>query len=135
MDTHNHHHSTETVEPPAPDGQAMTHRGDLADPGDIDHQAMTEAEHAAMGHGAHAGHDKHAGHNVEMFRRRFWLSSAALGPGGRDQPRWSWTGSATRSTSPASSWIGPVLGSVVFFWGGWPFLEGGWDECATGSRG
>jgi P-type Cu2+ transporter len=24
--------------------------------------------------------------------------------------------------------IGPVLGSVVFAWGGWPFLEGGWRE-------
>ena len=26
------------------------------------------------------------------------------------------------------TWVGPVLGSVVFFWGGWPFLEGGWRE-------
>ncbi|WP_286928624.1 copper-translocating P-type ATPase [Aeromicrobium sp. UBA7512] len=25
-------------------------------------------------------------------------------------------------------WVGPVLGSVIFFWGGWPFLEGGWRE-------
>jgi Cu2+-exporting ATPase len=25
-------------------------------------------------------------------------------------------------------WIGPVLGSAIFFWGGWPFLEGGWRE-------
>ena len=25
-------------------------------------------------------------------------------------------------------WVGPVLGSVVFVWGGWPFLEGAWRE-------
>ena len=25
-------------------------------------------------------------------------------------------------------WIGPVLGSVIFFWAGWPFLEGGRQE-------
>jgi Cu2+-exporting ATPase len=74
MDTHNHQHSTKSVEPPAPDGRAMTHRDDLADPADIDHQAMTDAEHAAMGHGAHAEHDKHAGHSVEMFRSRFWIT-------------------------------------------------------------
>jgi P-type Cu2+ transporter len=26
---------------------------------------------------------------------------------------------------PGMSWLGPVLGSVVFWWGGWPFLAGG----------
>ena len=31
--------------------------------------------------GAHAGHDKHAGHSVEMFRRKFWGTFAALDPG------------------------------------------------------
>ena len=25
-------------------------------------------------------------------------------------------------------WVGPVLGSVIFGWGGWPFLQGGWRE-------
>ncbi|HEY9558718.1 MAG TPA: copper-translocating P-type ATPase [Acidimicrobiales bacterium] len=25
-------------------------------------------------------------------------------------------------------WVGPVLGSVIFFWGGWPFFEGAWRE-------
>ena len=29
---------------------------------------------------------------------------------------------------PGMEWIGPVLGSVIFFWGGWPFLEGGRRE-------
>ena len=27
-----------------------------------------------------------------------------------------------RRTSRAMAWSGPVLGTVVFFWGGWPFL-------------
>nr|WP_229022804.1 copper-translocating P-type ATPase [Actinomarinicola tropica] len=31
---------------------------------------------------------------------------------------------------PAMEWVGPVLGSVIFFWGGWPFLEGGRRELA-----
>jgi P-type Cu2+ transporter len=26
------------------------------------------------------------------------------------------------------SWLGPVLGSIVFWWGGWPFLTGGLAE-------
>src|SRR5690625_1044283 len=26
------------------------------------------------------------------------------------------------------SWVSPVLGTVVYFWGGWPFLTGGLSE-------
>ncbi len=29
---------------------------------------------------------------------------------------------------PGMSWLGPVLGSAVFWWGGWPFLTGGLAE-------
>lgn len=29
---------------------------------------------------------------------------------------------------PGVSWVGPVLGSVIFFWCGGPFLEGGRQE-------
>jgi Cu2+-exporting ATPase len=29
---------------------------------------------------------------------------------------------------PGMSWLGPILGSFVFWWGGWPFLKGGYDE-------
>ncbi|MGH9185733.1 MAG: heavy metal translocating P-type ATPase, partial [Acidimicrobiales bacterium] len=25
-------------------------------------------------------------------------------------------------------WVGPVLGSIIFVWAGWPFLSGGWAE-------
>jgi Cu2+-exporting ATPase len=28
-------------------------------------------------------------------------------------------------------WVGPVLGSVLFFWGGWPFLSGGVAEARS----
>src|SRR5687767_12685122 len=73
MDQHTHHR-TPTRAPSRDDGHAHTHRGDLSDPRDIDHQATVEAERAAVEHDAHAGHDKHAGHSVEMFRSRFWIS-------------------------------------------------------------
>ncbi|MEP6299360.1 MAG: copper-translocating P-type ATPase, partial [Ilumatobacter sp.] len=29
---------------------------------------------------------------------------------------------------PGIEWVGPILGSIVFVWGGWPFLQGGWRE-------
>ena len=30
--------------------------------------------------------------------------------------------------APLMEWYGPVLGSIVFWWGGWPFLTGGVAE-------
>jgi Cu2+-exporting ATPase len=32
------------------------------------------------------------------------------------------------SLPPGTAWISPVLGTVVFFYGGWPFLTGAWSE-------
>ncbi len=57
-------------------------------------------------HDSHAGHDQHAGHSPAMFRDRFWLSL-----------------------------IPPVLGTVVFVYGGLVFLIGsGLSSAAFGLR-
>jgi Cu2+-exporting ATPase len=32
---------------------------------------------------------------------------------------------------PGSEWVAPVLGTTVFLYGGWPFLQGGWQEART----
>ncbi|MGB2568950.1 heavy metal translocating P-type ATPase [Micromonospora citrea] len=82
-------------------------------------------QHAGHGQqGArHGGHDKHAGHDPEMFRRRFWvclvltLPVVLVGDMVMD-----WFGYSLEF--PGRSLVGPVLGSVVFWWGGWPFLAG-----------
>ncbi|WP_203708284.1 copper-translocating P-type ATPase [Asanoa iriomotensis] len=71
----------------------------------------------------HAGHDKHAGHDPEQFRRKFWLSLALTIPiVVTSEMVMDWFGYSL--SFPGIDWIGPVLGSVVFFYGGWPFLVG-----------
>jgi Cu2+-exporting ATPase len=73
------------------------------------------------GHGAH---DKHAGHDPEIFRRKFWLSLALTIPlVVTSEMVMDWFGYSI--DLPGQSWLGPVLGSIVFWWGGWPFLTGG----------
>lgn len=58
-----------------------------------------------------------------MFRRKFWLSLALTIP-------IVFTSDLVMDTLgyslhfPGMAWVGPVLGSVVFFYGGWPFLVG-----------
>ncbi|MFG1830024.1 heavy metal translocating P-type ATPase [Micromonospora chersina] len=82
-------------------------------------------EHA--GHGQHAGHDKHAGHDPEQFRRKFWLSLALTLPIVLTSHMvMDWLGYSL--DFPGVRWVGPVLGTVVFFYGGWPFLVGGVRE-------
>ena len=89
--------------------------------------AVPEPDHDHGGHNPHAGHNAHAGHDPEMFRRRFWLSLLLTLP-------------LVVTSEMVMDWfnydidfrgidlLGPTLGSVVFWWGGWPFLSGGVHE-------
>jgi soluble P-type ATPase len=71
------------------------------------------------GHGSHAGHDKHAGHDPEMFRRRFWLTLAMTMPVVfTSEMVMDWFGYHLDGVA----WVGPVLGTVIYLWGGQPFL-------------
>ncbi|PZF79949.1 heavy metal translocating P-type ATPase [Jiangella anatolica] len=110
-----------------------------------EHDTVATQQHAAHGHAghapesaghaghdqhaAHAGHDKHAGHgDGSMFRDKFWVSLVLAVPVvgfsemfadlvGYEAPSWG-------------TWIPPVLGTFLFFYGGWPFLAGAKAELA-----
>jgi Cu2+-exporting ATPase len=72
----------------------------------------------------HGAHDKHAGHSVAMFRDKFWLSLALTIPTliwGHMLPR---ALGYTPPAIPGAHLIPPGLGTVVFFYGGWPFVQG-----------
>ncbi|UQU68629.1 heavy metal translocating P-type ATPase [Couchioplanes caeruleus] len=79
-----------------------------------------------MQHG-HGGHDKHAGHDPGMFRRKFWLSLVLTVPiVVTSHMVMDWFGYSI--DFPGQSLVGPVLGTFVFGYGGWPFLAGGVSE-------
>ncbi|MFD6609712.1 heavy metal translocating P-type ATPase [Micromonospora chalcea] len=89
-------------------------------------------EHSPGHHGGHGtdhdtDHGTHAGHDPEQFRRRFWLSLALTVPiVVTSHMVMDWFGYSL--DFPGVSWVGPVLGTVVFAYGGWPFLTGGLRE-------
>ena len=70
------------------------------------------------------------GDHVAMFRRRFWWSLLLTVP-------------VVLTSEMVMDWfgyeldfrgidlVGPVLGSVIYFWAGWPFLAGGWHEARS----
>ncbi|MEU5961123.1 copper-translocating P-type ATPase [Micromonospora parva] len=76
------------------------------------------------GHTGHTGHDKHAGHDPAMFRRRFWVCLVLTVPVVLTSHLVSDQLGLALDDVPGRSWVGPALGSVVFWWGGWPFLVG-----------
>lgn len=113
-------------EPAASDPAGATHG--VADLGDGHRRHDTHDTHDADEHGAHAV-DDHAGHgqdhaqHEEMFRRRFWVSSALSIP----VLYWSETVqgwfSYTAPTFPGSGLIVPVIATFIFVYGGFPFLN------------
>ncbi len=82
----------------------------------------------AASHSGHDNHDKHEGHSPAMFRNRFWLSLALT------FPVVFWSAHIQELLGyrapefPGSDWIGPVLATVVFVYGGLVFLQGAWRE-------
>jgi P-type Cu2+ transporter len=98
-------------------------------------------------HGHHAGHpaqDDHdrgdpEGHDhsdhLTMFRDRFWVALALTIPVVVWAPMiQEWFG-YTAPDVPGAGWLAPVLGTVIFLYGGWPFLTGGWQEARERSPG
>lgn len=110
-----------------------------------DHHSEHGAQHAATAthtpsahsmdrarneHAQHDGaaHDKHAGHSVAMFRDRFWISLILTIPTLIWEPMiQEWFG-YTAPRFPGSQFMPPVFGAIVFFYGGWVFLEGAFRE-------
>src|SRR3954451_15379005 len=84
-------------------------------------------------HHVHGG-DNHAGHHIEQFQRRFWCALVLTIPLVITSDMvMDWFGYDLHFRG--IEWIGPVLGSVIFFWGGWPFLSGARDELRDGRPG
>jgi Cu2+-exporting ATPase len=83
---------------------------------DHDHEAMGHMDHGAMGH---AGH----GDMVAQFRSKFWLSLVLAIPVVIFS---SMIGAifGYRIDFPGSVWISPIIGTVIFVYGGAPFLTG-----------
>jgi P-type Cu2+ transporter len=88
----------------------------------------TDRAHAADGGGDHGGPRGDHGDHAAMFRDRLLVTALLAVP----IVVWShhiqmWAG-YTAPQFPGSDLIGPVLGTVVFLYGGQPFLTGGWQE-------
>jgi len=116
---HDHHNH-----PPDPNADGAEKH--LEDSPHDDHRATGHSAHE--GHDGHSGHDRHAGHNPEMFRRKFWLSLVLTVPVVLWAEHIQDLLGYGAPVFPGSNWIGPALGTAIFFYGGLVFLRGAWGE-------
>jgi Cu2+-exporting ATPase len=93
-------------------------------------EALTVAEHP--GHeGNGQAHDHHAGHDPAQFRDRFWITLALSVPVVFFSVMFQDLLGYSAPDFPGSEWIPPVLGTVIFVYGGQPFLTGAYYEARS----
>lgn len=129
-----HHSGDHHGDHPAPEAD-HTHHPDHAS---HEHHADADTHGQAMHHGhPHSvldedhqvhGHGEHAGHSTAMFRERFWWSLILSIPVVIFSPMVAHLLGYPLPAFPGSTWVPPVLDTIIFVYGGTPFLKGGWKE-------
>ena len=97
-----------------------------ADHSEHENQQRGHDEHAA--HTAHTGHSGHAGHSETMFARPFWISLVLAVPVLLYAELFQELLGYTAPPFPGSAYLELVLGSIIYWYGGWVFLRGAIDE-------
>src|SRR5262245_26733358 len=120
---HNHHqHQHDAVHTPPSTEEVHAHPEAHQEHGETPQQeAMDHAVHGReMEHEGHAHHADHTGHE-QLFRQRFWVCLILSIPVLLYNPMLQeWLG-FSMPIFPGSQWLAPVLGTIIFFYGGLPF--------------
>ena len=97
---------------------------------------MTITHTAASGHAGHADHG-HGGHHdhVAQFRRLFWVMLVLAIPTVAFSGMFAMILGYQVPEFPGARWVSPVLGTVMYFWGGRPFLTGAISEIRSRTPG
>ncbi|WP_109472795.1 copper-translocating P-type ATPase [Ornithinimicrobium cavernae] len=135
MTQHTHHHESGGAGPDERDerhdihGEHSPH--DMPAGHDSPHAAAGHDPHS--GHAGHGGHEGHAGHgdHVAMFRRLFWIMLLLAVPTVLTSPMFADLLGYRLPDVPGIGWVAPVLGTVIFVWGGRPFYTGAIEEIRT----
>src|SRR6476646_8356702 len=98
---------------------------------------MTEVNHSQ--HQMHVDHEEHGhgrhGDHVAQFRRLFWTMLVLAVPTVALSGMFAMILGYTVPDFAGSQWVSPLLGTVMYFWGGRPFLTGATSEIRSRAPG
>ncbi|MDT7792850.1 MAG: P-type Cu2+ transporter, partial [Mycobacterium sp.] len=94
-------------------------------------QHQTLDDHAEHGHAGHGGHGDH----VAQFRRMFWTMLVLAIPTVALSGMFAMILGYTLPEFAGSQWVSPLLGTVMYLWGGRPFLTGAISEIRSRAPG
>ncbi|WP_341934479.1 cadmium-translocating P-type ATPase [Microbacterium sp. LWO14-1.2] len=86
--------------------------------------AESDAHSGHAGHGGHSGHGDHVG----QFRRLFWIMLMLAIPVVGFSMMFSMLLGYALPDAAWVMWVSPILGTVMYVWGGAPFLTGAVSE-------
>lgn len=123
MEQQHHHHEEHSAKKPSPatDGEGKHPESHAA----TDH-SMKGHDHSKMDHGNSmepGTYDEHAGHQTANFLKRFWISLALTVPVlllSKMIQHWA----GFDISFAGDQYLLFAFGSIIFFYGGWPFLTG-----------
>ncbi len=98
----------------------------------VDHsQHQSHTDHAANGHAGHGGRHDH----VAQFRRLFWTMLALAVPTVALSGMFAMILNYPVPEFAGARWVSPALGTVMYIWGGRPFLTGAINEIRSRAPG
>ena len=114
-------------------GNGNSHHTDHASAHEMQHSGVPHAQQASAHHMEHpaAPHHEHGaahGNHATDFRHRFLISAILAVPVVAFSAMFSELLGYPLPVGPWVPWISPLLGTVIFFYGGAPFLTGAWTE-------
>ncbi|MFB6275231.1 MAG: heavy metal translocating P-type ATPase, partial [Halothece sp.] len=86
---------------------------------------MSHSHHSS--HHQHHGND-HAHHDPAIFKQRFFICLILTLPILYFSDLIQTWLNYQAITFPGVNWVNPILGIIVYFYGGWVFLKGAWQE-------
>ncbi|MGH2808388.1 MAG: copper-translocating P-type ATPase [Actinomycetota bacterium] len=111
----------------------MTHEHDTHE--DHEHHGHEAPGHemhdAHEDHGDHGGHHDHSHHDPAQFRDRFWVTLALTVPVVFFSQMFQDLLGYSAPSFTGSTLIPPLLGTVIFVYGGWPFITGAIQEARS----
>jgi Cu2+-exporting ATPase len=128
-DEHGHDHRGHDSTEPAHDRHGGSDEHAMHADGHAGHSG--HGEHPDQtGHADHSGHAGHGGHgdHVGQFRRLFWIMLVLAVPVVALSGMFAMILGYALPGVPGLAWVSPVLGTVMYVWGGRPFLTGAVSE-------